>query len=233
MSPSEVYVRSVHKADEMKQDSKFTVHQRLSSAEARITTLEQQLKAAHTELLTTLRNEIADTAGKEGKPGRDGASIVGPAGPAGKDSTVPGPEGRPGRDGRSIIGPQGIRGLTGATPEISIGEVQTIAADQPARIWMTGTFEKPVLNFAIPRGAIGATGERGESIVGPRGDVLIPNESELHSAVIALRKQVLKERAVRAAIINQAIADNEKQGIVGKHFARLLADIQRQIGELQ
>lgn len=219
----------------MKTDSKYTIHQRVQALEARCTSLEAENKQLRTDLWTQVKNLIADSAGAEGKPGRDGASIVGPAGPAGRDSTVPGPEGRPGRDGRSIIGPQGIRGETGATPEISIGEIQTIDANQPARVWLTGTPEKPVLNFAIPRGAVGATGATGlQGLQGPPGDLtVISNDAEFQQLVKDARRKILEARARRAALINQHIADNDKMGIVGRHFARLLESIQRELDALQ
>lgn len=45
-----------------------------------------------------------------------------------------------------------IRGATGATPNISIGTVQTGLPTSPASVTITGTPENPVLNFSIPKG---------------------------------------------------------------------------------
>ena len=67
----------------------------------------------------------------------------GPQGPQGEE----GPQGEQGPQGED--GPQGP---TGATPNISIGTVETGAAGSEAEASMTGTPENPVLNLTIPRG---------------------------------------------------------------------------------
>lgn len=191
----------------MNKENKFTVHQRLSSAEARLTTLEAENKQLRTDLLTELKNIARDTCGKTGAPGPAGVSVIGPQGPRGERGET-GSEGRPGRDGQSIIGPKGDRGFSGHDGRD--GADSTVPG---------------------PAGPAGLRGEKGET--GPRGDVLIvSDDAELKAAVVALRRQILTERAKRAAVINQAIADHSKMGIVGQHYARLLADIQRQIDEL-
>lgn len=94
--------------------------------------------------------------GERGPPGRDGISIKGDQGDKGEQ----GRDGLPGRD--SIVpGPKGDRGeqgCLGQTPEFSIGQVTT--GDVPAVI-LGGTPEKPILNFVIPRGERGFTGQPG------------------------------------------------------------------------
>ena len=49
-------------------------------------------------------------------------------------------------------GPQGETGPTGATPNLTIGTVQTGAAGSQAEATITGTPEDPVLNLKIPKG---------------------------------------------------------------------------------
>ena len=46
-------------------------------------------------------------------------------------------------------------GADGATPEFSIGTVETLEAESEATASITGTPEKPVLNLGIPRGPAG------------------------------------------------------------------------------
>lgn len=48
-------------------------------------------------------------------------------------------------------------GEDGATPQLSIGTVTTLAAGSNATASIGGTAEKPIINFGIPRGATGAT----------------------------------------------------------------------------
>ncbi len=95
-------------------------------------------------------------AGPRGAAGRDGISIrgevgakgdAGQAGLAGRDSMVPGPE-----------GPVGPVGRPGATPEFSIGSVVN---GESAAVIVSGTSEKPILNFVLPRGERGAPGQKG------------------------------------------------------------------------
>ena len=79
--------------------------------------------------------------GPQGPQGEEGPQ--GEQGPQGED----GPQGEQGPQGED--GPQGP---TGATPDISIGTVETGAAGSEAQASMTGTPENPVLNLTIPRG---------------------------------------------------------------------------------
>lgn len=60
-------------------------------------------------------------------------------------------------------GPQGPKGDTGATPNIQIGDVQTLEPGQQATASMTGTPENPLLNLRIPKGEKGDPGEDAES----------------------------------------------------------------------
>ena len=53
--------------------------------------------------------------------------------------------------------------ITGATPNIQIGTVQTLEPGQQATASMSGTPENPVLNLGIPKGEKGDPGEDAES----------------------------------------------------------------------
>lgn len=74
-------------------------------------------------------------------------------------------------------GLQGIQGNPGDNATIDIGEVTTLAADQPATVTNTGTETNTVLNFGIPKGEKGDKGDKGDTgdtgpqgIQGPKGD---------------------------------------------------------------
>jgi len=94
--------------------------------------------------------------GERGPPGRDGISIRGDKG----DKGDPGVPGLPGRD--SIVpgpeGPIGRDGARGGMPTFSIGQV---VVGETASIVQSGSDEKPVLNFTIPRGHQGVSGQKG------------------------------------------------------------------------
>lgn len=84
------------------------------------------------------------------------AQLEGLRGPQGQT----GPQGDKGQKGDT--GSQGVKGdtgETGATPNLTIGTVETIEPTQPATATITGTAENPVLNLGIPHGAKGDTGE--------------------------------------------------------------------------
>lgn len=55
-------------------------------------------------------------------------------------------------------GGKGDTGAAGATPNIQIGEVTTLAAGADATATITGTAENPLLNLGIPKGADGGGG---------------------------------------------------------------------------
>lgn len=57
--------------------------------------------------------------------------------------------------------PAGATGATGATPNMTIGTVETLQEGAQATATITGTTANPVLNLGIPVGATGATGSAG------------------------------------------------------------------------
>ena len=94
--------------------------------------------------------------GERGPPGRDGLSIKGDQG----DQGLVGRDGLPGRD--SVVpgpkGDKGDEGPRGITPVVTIGAVSTGDGSSPPSVVVSGTPEKPVLNFVLPRGERGYTG---------------------------------------------------------------------------
>lgn len=80
------------------------------------------------------------------------SEITGPAGPQGEQ----GPKGETGSQGQT--GPQGPKGDPGATPNIQIGEVQTLEPEEQATASISGTPENPLLNLGIPKGKSGQSG---------------------------------------------------------------------------
>lgn len=59
--------------------------------------------------------------------------------------------------------PRGDRGETGATPNFSIGQVETLDPSFQAEVYINGTAESPVLNFRIPKG------DPGEMVIAENG----------------------------------------------------------------
>ena len=85
-------------------------------------------------------------------------NIMGPAGPRGETGPR-GPQGETGSQG--LRGETGPQGQVGATPNLSIGTVSTLAAGSSATATITGTAENPVLNLGVPAGADGQDGADG------------------------------------------------------------------------
>ena len=81
--------------------------------------------------------------------------LTGPQGPVGPA----GPQGIQGETGPA--GPAGPQGPAGNTPTIQIGNVSTIPAGSSASVTNSGTSTDVVLNFEIPQGPKGDTGDFG------------------------------------------------------------------------
>lgn len=65
-------------------------------------------------------------------------------------------------------GPKGEKGEVGTTPNLTIGQVDTLEAGQRATASIVGTAENPVLNLGIPRGASGSgSGSVSEEVINP------------------------------------------------------------------
>ena len=105
---------------------------------------------------------ITGPAGADGAPGQDGAAAtiqIGQVttGEAGTDATVT----NSGTSSNAVLdfvipkgekGDKGDQGDTGATPNIQIGNVQTLEPGQQATASVNGTPENPLLNLGIPKG---------------------------------------------------------------------------------
>jgi hypothetical protein len=94
--------------------------------------------------------------GDRGAPGRDGVSIRGEQGLKGE----PGLPGLPGRD--SIVpGPQGPVGPPGQPAPLPVFSAGSVVSGEQASVVVSGSPDKPVLNFVIPRGFPGDRGPKG------------------------------------------------------------------------
>lgn len=91
-------------------------------------------------------------------------------------------KGKPNPPTVNIKGPEGQPGQTGATPDISIGTVETLPPGSPAKATITGTAENPVLSFGIPQGQQGAPGE----VTQAEFDALAGEVTQQKSAIEAL-----------------------------------------------
>lgn len=74
---------------------------------------------------------------------------------------------------------QGPTGETGATPNLTIGTVETLAPGSNATATITGTAEDPVLNLGLPRGTDGQGSVRS---VNGQSDVVVLTASDVGAA---------------------------------------------------
>lgn len=123
----------------------------------------------------------------------DAGRLTGPKGPQGGPGPE-GPKGDPGDTGPQ--GPAGADGADGAAATITVGTVTTGAPGSQAQVVNAGTQNAAVLNFTIPRGATGATGQNGIdgkaatvtlgtiSTGDPGTDVIITNSGNENAAVL-------------------------------------------------
>ena len=95
------------------------------------------------------------------------------------------PQGQKGDKGdKGDKGNTGNTGPTGLTPALSIGTVSTLEPDQDASVTITGTTDAPVLNFGIPQGVKGDTGEVTQAEL----DAVADDVSDLKGASQALEQ---------------------------------------------
>ena len=138
--------------------------------------------------------------GPRGEPGRDGAKgDKGEPGAKGEkgDPGAPGARGEKGEKGEP--GRDGSPGATGATPRFTVTAV-TGEAGTAASVTQSGTAENPMVEFTIPQGMKGDTGEKGE-----KGDPVkdAPQEAVLYTA------QTLDDAQKAQARENIGAADEE------------------------
>ena len=100
---------------------------------------------------------ISVSTGPEGPTGPQGPQ--GPMGPRG----FTGPAGPKGDDG-----PAGIQGPKGDAATITVGNTTTVSPGTDANVYNSGTTNDAVLQFSIPQGDTGATGQQG-----PQGELVV------------------------------------------------------------
>jgi len=139
---------------------------------------------------------------------------VGPQGSQGERGAV-GPQGAAGRDGRdgadsNVAGPIGPRGERGAAG-------------------LPGPAGKPGADSTVP----GPAGKNGQSIVGPagpqgpKGDIYIPNESELAAAVIEYRQRWAR---MQAAFIEEISNSKALPASARIHVTNVLTRVKKAAG---
>ena len=136
--------------------------------------------------------ENGEFIGPQGPQGIQGP--IGPVGPQGPQ----GPQGEKGDKGdKGDVGPQGEQGIQGIqgeqgpvgetgpqgpigkTPNVQVGTVETLEPTEQASVTRTGTDEEPLLNFGIPKGEKGDTGEVTEETL----DNVIPKQTATDSII--------------------------------------------------
>lgn len=134
--------------------------------------------------------------GEKGEKGDTGAQgIQGEQGIQGVQGEK-GDKGEKGAQGpQGLQGPQGAAGADGKTPNITIGNVETLEAGQNATASMGGTAESPVLNLGIPRGAKGEPGQGGSvdivtSVSASSTDSEVPSAKCLYDLVGNITAQI-------------------------------------------
>lgn len=80
------------------------------------------------------------------------------SGPKGDKGDI-GPQGIQGEKGeKGDMGPQGLRGEAGPA-SIKIGNIETVSSQEEASVTNSGTEQDVILDFKIPRGLKGDTGD--------------------------------------------------------------------------
>jgi hypothetical protein len=80
---------------------------------------------------------------------------------------------------------ESLKGQNGITPNITIGNTQTLDAGSNATVAKTGTTLNPVFSFGIPQGIQGEPGEQGpQGIQGPQGPKGETGSSALNYTIV-------------------------------------------------
>lgn len=112
--------------------------------------------------INTALAQAKDSGEFDGSDGSDGGyyapSVSQPNANTMTVSFAPSQDGMPAVPKKTVTLPAGPAGPTGATPNIKIGTVETLAAGSSATASMDGTPENPKLNLGIPQGAAGQDG---------------------------------------------------------------------------
>ena len=139
----------------------------------------------------------------------------GPQGVSGKDSTVPGPEGKSGRDS-TVPGPQGVPGENGRDATISIGTVTS----GPASVTVRVENGAHVLDFVLPQGKTGASGE---TVVGPKGEPGAPGKDGVTLAEVAKSIDDILAILSRVSEVSQLVGES------GADVVQQLVDVKNQV----
>ena len=133
------------------------------------------IRTGTSQQVTNVSDVLSGPAGPQGPKGDTGPQgpqgPQGPAGPAGPQGPQgeTGPQGPAGAEGATgPQGPQGETGATGQSANISVGTVTTLSAGSNATVVNSGTSMDAVLDFGIPQGPKGDTGDTGPQ--GPQGE---------------------------------------------------------------
>lgn len=116
------------------------------------------------------------------------------------------------KDGKWVEIPA-LKGEDGITPNLTIGTVETLPSGSDATATITGDKENPVLNFGIPRGADGASGngELGENGVVPNestNKILANITAEKQKTVYNIDEEILLDDIVVNATYTDGTSDN-------------------------
>src|SRR6266576_718436 len=126
----------------------------------------------------------------------------GPQGVSGKDSTVPGPQGVPGENGRDAT--------------ISIGTVTS----GPASVTVRVENGAHVLDFVLPQGKTGASGE---TVVGPKGEPGAPGKDGVTLAEVAKSIDDILAILSRVSEVRQLLGES------GADVVQQLVDVKNQV----
>lgn len=134
---------------------------------------------------------------------------TGPTGPIGVDG-LPGPIGVMGPTGPTgSTGPTGPKGEIGLSPTITIGDIITTDSNSSASITDTGSGNKHIFNFIIPRGNTGLSGPQGPT--GPAGTSVTILGS--YDSIDDLKKDHMNGKAGDSYLVGPNLyvwSDNEK-----------------------
>ena len=162
----------------------------LNQVQASISELNKVTDSAN-DLVSEINQMLEDGEfiGPQGPQGIQGP--IGPEGPQGPqgekgdkgDKGDVGPQGEQGIQGiqgeQGPVGETGPQGPIGKTPNIQIGNVETLEPTEQATVTKTGTDEEPLLNFGIPKGEKGDPGEVTEDTL----DNVIPKQTATDSII--------------------------------------------------
>lgn len=112
----------------------------------------------------------------------------------------------------SIRGQKGQKGDTGATPNLTVGTIETLPAEGYASVNIKGTAENPVLDFKIPRGY---KGDKGDTGVMPNITIGTVNNLEPGSAPYVTQTGTQENPILTFGLVKGEKGDTGPQGIQG------------------